>query len=168
MPTFEYTSISVRVQDYLNALSASMNKPFVIVGPDGKVIEDKLKTIPVIGLATRQDRPAEPFGFKTPRSEYSKSAPSKWVADGELILDIKPEELPTDLAGIPGPIWLIALTDDTLLEYYMDIAAKLDTEFKDLGVTIIVIAGIVTDADPAHELPTTGPMPVCHIIPHEN
>lgn len=167
MPVIKYTSISCRVQDYLNALAASMNKPFTLVGPNGKPITDKLDDIPMIGLATKEGHPTEPFGFRIARKGYDLSAPSKFDADAILILDVKPEELPRDLAGLQGPIWLMALTSDSVLDYYMDIAVKLETEFKDLGMTIVVKADAVTDPDQKHTFPTPGPVPVCHIIPHE-
>lgn len=167
MPVLKYTSISCRVQDYLNALSASMNRPFTLVGPSGKAITDKLEDIPMIGLATKKGHPKEPFGFKLPRLGYSLSAPSVFDADGELILDIKSEELPRDLAGLSGLIWLIRLNDDSMLDYYLEIATKLNAEFKELGVTIIVWSGKITDEDPGHEAASSGPTPLCHVIPHE-
>lgn len=167
MPTVGYIPTSCRVQDFLNALSASMNKPFTLVGPDGKAIIGKLADIPMVGLTTKEGHPSEPFGFRIPRKGYDLSAPSKFDADAILVLDVKPEELPKELAGLQGTVWLMALTDDSLLEYYTAIATKLDEEFKNLGVTIVVKPDAVTDDDTKHEFPTTGPLPVCHIIPHE-
>lgn len=148
MPVMIHKSLSVRVQDYINAWLAKNNPTLTMINPATKnAVTTKVTDMPEIGFSTKSHHQA-PMGFPEHEpAKEEKEGDRIFEIEAVLLLEFDRQALPADLQKIEGEYWLLGIKEEAMLKVIQPLAEAL---FEVFQINIVIKIDEEVDEDPKH------------------